>query len=87
MAEAGAVTEQIIMNVQHLVSDWHFMRFVRLALGTYIGIQAYQTQSILSALLAGFIIVITNSGWWNNDCSVPLKKKIMTLWKMWNMKK
>jgi hypothetical protein len=39
---------QIIMNVQHLVSDWHFMRFVRL--GTYIGIQAYQTQSILSAL-------------------------------------
>jgi hypothetical protein len=43
------------MNVQHLVSDWHFMRFVRLALGTYIGIQAYQTQSILSALLAGFI--------------------------------
>jgi hypothetical protein len=34
MAEAGA-TEQIIMNVQHL-SDWHFMRFVRLALGTYI---------------------------------------------------
>jgi hypothetical protein len=47
-------TEQIIMNVQHLVSDWHFMRFVRLALGTYIGIQAYQTQSILSALLAVF---------------------------------
>jgi rhodanese-related sulfurtransferase len=26
MAEAGAATEQIIMNVQHLVSDWHFVR-------------------------------------------------------------
>jgi hypothetical protein len=47
--------EQIIMNVQHLVSDWHFMRFVRLALGTYIGIQAYQTQSILWHF-AGFFI-------------------------------
>jgi hypothetical protein len=55
--------EQIIMNVQHLVSDWHFMRFVRLALGTYIGIQAYQTQSILSALLAGFIIPSPNKFW------------------------
>jgi hypothetical protein len=62
MAEAGS-TEQIIMNVQHLVSDWHFMRFVRLALGTYIGIQAYQTQSILSALLAGFIIPSPNKFW------------------------
>jgi hypothetical protein len=51
------------MNVQHLVSDWHFMRFVRLALGTYIGIQAYQTQSILSALLAGFIIPSPNKFW------------------------
>jgi hypothetical protein len=77
------------MNVQHLVSDWHFMRFVRLALGTYIGIQAYQTQSILSALLAGFIIPSPNKFWMRatNNCSVPRKKKIMTLWKMWNVKK
>jgi hypothetical protein len=53
------------------------MRFVRLALGTYIGIQAYQTQSILSALLAGFIIPsLTNSGCCaTNNCSVPRKKK------------
>jgi hypothetical protein len=53
--------EQIIMNVQHLVSDWHFMRFVRLALGTYIGIQAYQTQSILSALF--FYYTKSNKFW------------------------
>ena len=54
------------------------MRFVRLALGTYIGIQAYQTQSILSALLAGFLLyqVITNSGCCaTSNCSVPLNKK------------
>jgi hypothetical protein len=60
MAEAGAATEQIIMNVQHLVSDWHLSV---LLLGTYIGIQAYQTQSILSALLAGFIIPSPNKFW------------------------
>jgi hypothetical protein len=67
------------MNVQHLVSDWHFMRFVRLALGTYIGIQAYQTQSILSALLAGFFIIPSHNKFGccgTNDCSVPKKKKI-----------
>jgi hypothetical protein len=53
------------------------MRFVRLALGTYIGIQAYQTQSILSALLFFLLYqVLTNSGCCaTNNCSVPRKKK------------
>jgi hypothetical protein len=56
MAEAGAAY-RTNYNECTAPSKWlHFMRFVRLALGTYIGIQAYQTQSILSALLAGFII-------------------------------
>lgn len=66
------------MNVQTLLSDWNFMRFVRLALGVYIGIQAYQTQSILSALLAAFLLyqVITNTGCCGaNGCAVPLKEK------------
>ena len=66
------------MNVQTLLSDWNFMRFVRLALGVYIGIQAYQTQSILSAILAAFLVyqVITNTGCCGaNGCAVPLKEK------------
>lgn len=66
------------MNVQTLLSDWNFMRFVRLALGVYIGIQAYQTQSILSAILAAFLLyqVITNTGCCGaNGCAVPLKEK------------
>ena len=66
------------MNIQTFLNDWHFMRFVRLALGVYIGIQAYQTQSILSGLLAGFLLyqVFTNSGCGGaNGCALPLKKK------------
>ncbi|MEZ7500506.1 hypothetical protein QO200_17400 [Flavobacterium sp. Arc3] len=66
------------MNLQNLLTDWHFMRFVRLALGVYIGVQAFQTQSILSGLLASFLLyqVVTNSGCGGvNGCSVPMKKK------------
>jgi hypothetical protein len=54
------------------------MRFIRLALGTYIAVQTYQTQSILSGLIADFLLyqVITNSGCGvANGCAVPLKKK------------
>jgi hypothetical protein len=41
----------------------------------YIGIQAYQTQSILSGLLAGFLLsVVTNSGC-GGECSATAKKK------------
>jgi hypothetical protein len=52
----------------------------------YIGIQAFQTQSILSGLLAGFLLyqVVTNSGCGGtNGCAVPLKKRITTPLKMW----
>lgn len=66
------------MNTQNLLEDWHFMRFVRLALGTYIAVQAYQTHSILSGLIAGFLLyqVITNSGCGGaNGCALPFKKK------------
>lgn len=65
------------MNFQTLVSDWNLMRFIRLGLGIYIGIQAYQTQSILSGLLASFLLyqVITNTGCCGSQgCSLPSKK-------------
>lgn len=66
------------MNLQTLLSDWNVMRFVRLALGVYIGIQAYETQSILSALLAAFLLyqVVTNTGCCvANGCAIPKKEK------------
>jgi hypothetical protein len=65
------------MNSQTLLTDWNFMRFVRLGLGVYIGIQAYQTQSIISSLLAAFLLyqVITNTGCCGtNGCAIPTKK-------------
>ena len=65
------------MNMQTLLSDWNFMRFVRLGLGVYIGIQAFQTQSILSGILAAFLLyqVVTNTGCCGaNGCAIPTKK-------------
>jgi hypothetical protein len=65
------------MNLQTLLSDWNFMRFVRLALGVYIGFQAFETQSIISGLLAAFLLyqVVTNTGCCgSNGCAIPAKK-------------
>lgn len=65
------------MNFPTLLNDWNLMRFIRLGLGLYIGIQAYQTQSILSGILASFLLyqVITNTGCCGTSgCSLPAKK-------------
>lgn len=65
------------MNIQTLLSDWNLMRFVRLGLGVYIGMQAFETQSILSGLLAAFLLyqVVTNTGCCGaNGCAIPTKK-------------
>ncbi|HEY4629236.1 MAG TPA: hypothetical protein VIH02_08150, partial [Flavobacterium sp.] len=65
------------MNLQSLLNDWNLMRFVRLGLGVYIGIQALETQSILSGLLAAFLLyqVVTNTGCCGaNGCAIPTKK-------------
>jgi hypothetical protein len=65
------------MNVPTLLSDWNFMRFVRLGLGVYIGIQAFETQSILSGLLSAFLLyqVVTNTGCCgSNGCALPKRK-------------
>jgi hypothetical protein len=65
------------MNVQTLLSNWNFMRFIRLGLGVYIGIQAFETQSVLSGLLAAFLLyqVVTNTGCCAaNGCVIPTNK-------------
>jgi hypothetical protein len=65
------------MNIQTLLSNWNFMRFVRLTLGVYIGIQAFETQSILSGLLAVFLLyqLVTNTGCCGaNGCAIPTNK-------------
>lgn len=62
---------------QTLLTGWHFMRFLRLGLGIYIAIQAVQTLSILSGVIAVFFIfqAVTNTGCCGaNGCAVPIKK-------------
>lgn len=65
------------MNKETLLTDWNFMRILRLGLGIYISVQAVETQSILSGIFAAFFLfqAITNTGCCgSNGCAVPIKK-------------
>jgi hypothetical protein len=60
-----------------LFTDWNFMRILRLGLGIYISVQAVETQSMLSAIFAVFLLfqAITNTGCCgSNGCAIPIKK-------------
>jgi hypothetical protein len=62
---------------QTLLTGWNFMRLLRLGLGIYIAIQAVQTLSILSGVIAIFFLfqALTNTGCCgSNGCEVPVKK-------------
>lgn len=65
------------MNLQTLLTNWNFMRFLRLGIGIYIAIQAIDTQSVFSGIVAVFFIyqAVTNTGCCgSNGCAVPIKK-------------
>ena len=65
------------MNKEILLTDWNFMRILRLGLGIYIAVQAVETQSTISGIFAVFILfqAITNTGCCgSNGCAVPIKK-------------
>lgn len=65
------------MNKETLLTGWNFMRFLRLGLGIYITIQAVETYSIFSGVVAIFFLfqAITNTGCCgSNGCSVPINK-------------
>lgn len=62
---------------QTLLTDWNFMRLLRLGLGIYIAVQAVQTLSVLSGVIALFFIyqALTNTACCgSNGCAVPIKK-------------
>jgi hypothetical protein len=52
------------MNLQTLLTGWNFMRFVRLGVGIFIGVQAIQYRDALSGLIAGVFLLqaATNTG-------------------------
>ncbi len=47
-----------------LFSGWHFMRWIRLALGLVIGISAFQTHDSISGFIAAFFLfqAVTKTG-------------------------
>ena len=64
-----------------LLTNWNFMRLLRLGLGIYIAIQAVETQSKISMIFAVFFLfqALTNTGCCgSNGCAVPLKKNDST---------
>lgn len=65
------------MDKETILQNWNFMRWLRLALGIYIAVQAVETLSIFSGVVAAFFIfqAITNTGCCGSDgCAVPAKK-------------
>ena len=65
------------MNLQTLLTNWNFMRVLRLGIGIYIAVQAIETQSVFSGVVAVFFIfqAVTNTGCCgSNGCAVPIKK-------------
>ncbi len=52
------------MNLQTLLTGWNFMRFLRLGVGIFIGIQAVLYHDVLSGLIASVFLLqaATNTG-------------------------
>ena len=58
--------------------NWHFMRWLRLALGIFVGFQAIQLRDPLAGMVAAFFLfqVVTNTGCCGADgCAVPRSQK------------
>jgi hypothetical protein len=69
------------MDKETLFNNWNFMRFLRLGLGIYITVQAVETLSILSGVVAVFFLfqAITNTGCCgSNGCALPTNKSNST---------
>ena len=63
---------------ERLLANWNFMRWLRLLIGIYIGIEAIRTQEMMSGFFAAFFLfqAFTNTGCCGaNGCAVPLPKK------------
>ncbi len=69
------------MDKETLFNNWNFMRFLRLGLGIYITVQAVETLSILSGVVAVFFLfqAITNTGCCGSSgCALPTNKSNST---------
>jgi hypothetical protein len=64
------------MMKQMLLQNWHFMRWLRLGLGIFIGIQAIQMHHPISGFIAAFFIFqsLTNTGCCGSSCNTNYVK-------------
>jgi hypothetical protein len=63
---------------QGLLSNWHFMRGLRLILGLFIGYQAYAAHDTFAGIIAALFLfqAVTNTGCWGvGGCAVSPKKE------------
>ncbi len=66
MEEAGLVFKIKLsnMNLQTLTTGWNLIRFIRLGLGIFIGVQAILFRDVLSGMVSSFFLIqaATNTG-------------------------
>ncbi|MEK6781941.1 MAG: hypothetical protein AABY93_09550 [Bacteroidota bacterium] len=64
-----------LLNFRNLLfTGWHFMRWLRLGLALFVGIQAIQLRDTAAGFIAAFFLfqAITNTGCCGgNSCTVP----------------
>lgn len=61
-----------------LLSNWHFMRILRLGTGIFFAINAIKTHDSISGIISAFLLfqAITNTGCCGaTGCSTPTAKK------------
>lgn len=65
------------MMINTLLTGWHFMRWLRLGLGIYIGVQAFQTHDALAGFISAFFLfqAFSNTGCGANGCSTSVDMK------------
>ncbi|MFN8360668.1 MAG: hypothetical protein U0264_12205 [Candidatus Kapaibacterium sp.] len=62
------------MTIHTVLTGWHFMRWLRLGLGIFIGVQAIQMHDTFSGFIAVFFLfqAVTNTGCCGtSSCAVP----------------
>jgi hypothetical protein len=62
---------------QTLLTGWDFMRVVRLGLGVFVGVQAFQLHDMPLGFMALFLLfqAVTNTGCGSvNGCAAPTSK-------------
>ncbi len=66
------------MITQTLFTNWHFMRWLRLAVGIYVAVQAVQMQDTMLGFFGAFFLIqaVTNTGCCGvQSCAAPIQKK------------